>query len=81
MGGLGNQMFQIAKAKTEGLKNNVEVVFRPISFIPMEGNQPTKYINNVFRNIKFDNITDQLLRISEPSWSYNQIDPLYYTSI
>lgn len=81
MGGLGNQMFQIAKAKTEGLKNNIQVVFRPNSFIPMDGNQPTKYLNNIFRNIKFDNITDPLLRISEPSWSYNQIEPLYYTSV
>ena len=79
MGGLGNQMFQIAKAKTEGLKNNIDVVFRPVSFIPMEGNQPTKYINNIFRNLKFDNITDPLLRISEPSWSYSQIDRLYHT--
>lgn len=81
MGGLGNQMFQIAKAKTEGLQNNIEVVFRPSSFIPMEGNQPTKYFNNILRNVKFKNITEQLTRISEPSWSYSQIDPLYYTSI
>jgi len=80
MGGLGNQMFQIAKAKTEGFKNNIDVVFRPISFIPMEGNQPTKYMNNIFRNLKFDNITEPLIRISEPSWSYNKIEPLYHTS-
>ena len=81
MGGLGNQMFQIAKAKTEGLKNNIEVVFKPNSFIPMDGNQPTKYINNIYRNIKFGNFTDSLLRISESSWAYNKIEPLYYTSI
>jgi len=81
MGGLGNQMFQIAKAKSEGLKNNIEVVFKPTSFIPMEGNQPTKYLNNIFRNVKFNDINEELLRISEPSWSYNQIDPLYYTSV
>ena len=80
MGGLGNQMFQIAKAKTEGFKNNIDVVFRPISFIPMEGNQPTKYFNNIFRNVKFENITEPLVRISEPSWSYNEINPLYHTS-
>lgn len=80
MGGLGNQMFQIAKAKTEGFKNNIHVVFRPISFIPMEGNQPTKYINNILRNLKFDNITEPLVKISEPSFSYNKIEPLYHTS-
>lgn len=81
MGGLGNQMFQIAKAKSEGLKNNIDVIFKPNSFIPMDGNQPTKYLNNIFRNLKFENFNDPLLRISETSWSYNKIEPLYYTSI
>ena len=47
MGGLGNQLFQIAKAKAEGLKNNLDVFFRTNAFIPMEGNQPKKYINNI----------------------------------
>lgn len=59
MGGLGNQMFQIAKAYTEEVKNNINVVFRPTSFIPTEGNQPSKYLNNIFRNINFGVIDEE----------------------
>lgn len=81
MGGLGNQMFQISKAVSEGIDNNIDVVFKPSSFVPMHGNQPTKYLNNIFRNIKFDNITEKLERVKEPSWSYSQMDLLYYKSI
>jgi hypothetical protein len=47
----------------------------------MHGNQPTKYLNNIFKNIKFDNITEKLERVAEPSWSYSQINLLYYKSI
>lgn len=80
-GGLGNQMFQIAKAYTEGVKNNINVVFRPTSFIPTEGNQPSKYLNNIFRNINFGRIDEKLLRFYEPSWSFNDSEIEYNTSI
>jgi hypothetical protein len=81
MGGLGNQMFQISKALSEGFENNIDVVFRPYSYIPMHGNQPTKYKDNIFRNLVFKNINENLERISEPSWSYNKIDVMYYKSV
>ena len=77
MGGLGNQMFQISKATAEGLKNNIPVFFRSNAFIPMEGNQPENYKNNIFRNIKFNDIILPTKRITEPSWSYNKIEFTY----
>jgi hypothetical protein len=77
MGGLGNQMFQIAKAISEGLKNNIPVHFRSRAFIPMEGNQPFKYENNIFRNLIFDNIKIPTQRVSEPGWSYTPTSYLY----
>jgi hypothetical protein len=52
-GGLGNQMFQIAHAICQGLKNNVESVFPTYSSTPNQGFQPTKYINNIYKNINF----------------------------
>ena len=58
MGGLGNQMFQISKAIVEGLKNDLPVFFRTSAFIPMEGNQPTNYIENIFRNYFLFDIYD-----------------------
>jgi hypothetical protein len=81
MGGLGNQMFQMAKALSEGYNNNIDVKFRKESFIPMEGNQPNKYENNIFRNIKFENFEDKIERISESSWSYQKQELFYYKPI
>ncbi len=77
MGGLGNQMFQISKAITEGLKNNLPVFFRTSSFIPMEGNQPINYISNVFRNLNFDDTKIPTFRINEISWNYYETNHVY----
>ena len=81
MGGLGNQMFQISKALSEGFENNIDVKFKKESFIPMEGNQPSKYENNIFRNIKFEDYDDNILQINEPSWQYNDIGVFYYKPV
>jgi hypothetical protein len=81
MGGLGNQMFQISKALSEGFENNIDVKFKKESFIPMEGNQPSKYENNIFRNIKFGDYDDNILQINEPSWQYNDIGVFYYKPV
>ena len=77
MGGLGNQMFQISKSVAEGLKNNIPVFFRTSAFIPMEGNQPTNYLNNIFRNIIFDDSKIPTKRINELTWDYYETNYLY----
>lgn len=55
MGGLGNQMFQIAHTISQGLVYNVESKFKPVSFTPNQAHQPTKYLTNIYRNVKFEN--------------------------
>jgi hypothetical protein len=81
MGGLANQMFQIAKAKTEGFINNIPVYFNPHSFIRMDGRQTKNYLNNIFRKLEFkENILPQK-RFDEPNWSYNDINYIYDTSV
>jgi len=69
MGGLGNQMFQISHAMCQGWKNNIPIIFKCESFTPMQANQPTKYVDNIFRNITFLNFTSQTKRINTP-WEY-----------
>jgi len=81
MGGLGNQMFQISKALSEGLENGIDVKFKKESFIPMEGNQPSKYENNIFRNIKFENYSDIPLQIDEVTWGYRDNKVFYYKPV
>lgn len=81
MGGLGNQMFQIAKAKTEGYIHNTPVYFKPFSFLPMEGNQTITYVDNIFRNIDFKENINPQKRIDEISWNYSDLKYDYDTSI
>jgi hypothetical protein len=77
MGGLGNQMFQIAKAVSEGLSNNIKVGFQKSAFIPMHGNQPTKYLTNIFRNVNFVDTLPNTFRVSEPTWAYYKLNITY----
>lgn len=73
-------MFQIAFTLCQGWKKNVNVIFRPISETPMQANQPTKYLKNVFRNIKFENITSQVPRVSFP-WQYVETNQRWNMSV
>jgi hypothetical protein len=52
-GGLGNQMFQISYAISESKKYGVQYKFKPEAYTPMQANQPSKYIDNIYRNIDF----------------------------
>jgi hypothetical protein len=64
MGGLGNQMFQISHALAQSWKHDVGCYFLPKSETPGNGNQPTKYINNIYKDITFkdDDNFDIMLR-------------------
>lgn len=53
MGGLGNQMFQIAAAFSFALDNQYEAVFNLNQcYTPLQGNPSNKYKNTIFKNIK-----------------------------
>jgi signal peptidase I len=80
MGGLGNQMFQISHAVSQGLKNNIPTLFIPTAYTPMQANQPTKYLNNIFKKIKF---VDELngYTVIESPWQYVNLNLKWDTSI
>jgi len=52
-GGLGNQMFQISYTISESKKYGVQYKFKPEAYTPMQAHQPSKYIDNIYRNIDF----------------------------
>lgn len=70
MGGLGNQMFQIANAVSHSLDYGCKNIFNPVSFTPLQGNQTTKYLDNIFKKINFTNEKITCDRHSEISWEY-----------
>jgi hypothetical protein len=70
MGGLGNQMFQIAHAVCQGLKNNKESVFEPVAYTPMsQSKQTIHYVDNIFKNVKFVDKIFNKKRVSEETWN------------
>lgn len=73
MGGLGNQMFQIAHTMSEGLKYNVPCIFRGHSFTPMQGNDTSKYVDNIFKKINFNDDIKIENRIDESDFSYSPV--------
>lgn len=75
MGGLGNQMFQIAHAFAQGERKNIKTIFKPIASGKMQGNKPNKYLTNIFRNFQFENEIPNLKRISENGWFFTKINP------
>lgn len=76
MGGLGNQMFQAAHAVSQGLRTKRETIFLKNSFTPMQGNQTSNYINNVFRNLNFvEKLPNEYDLVREKSWDYNETVP------
>jgi len=81
MGGLGNQMFQVAHAIAQGKKNNIPTKFRCESWTPMQGKPPSKYKENIFRNIDFNWIDVSLTRHNEFSWTYKEIKVDWSSSI
>lgn len=70
MGGLGNQMFQISNALVQSWSNDMDCVFYPSSYTPLQGNNTSKYLKNIFKNLKFTNKKIDFERHNEVSWSY-----------
>lgn len=75
MGGLGNQMFQISHAYSQGLKHNRPVVFKPHSWIPLQGRNTTNYLNNIFRNIQFVEDNSEFEVVNEDEFSFQNLSP------
>jgi hypothetical protein len=72
-GGLGNQLFQISHALSQGFETEREVVFLPYSTTQLQGNNTAKYVDNIYSKLKFvDNITNYNV-VQEQEFNYNKI--------
>lgn len=73
MGGLGNQLFQISNALSKSLENGASLLLRRHSQTQLQGNDTSKYIDNVYKKINFSDLILTELNITEKEWSYNTI--------
>lgn len=81
MGGLGNQMFQIAHATAQGIKQNIESYFLNDAYTPMQASKPSKYIGNIYRNVKFLSFLPKTKIVTEQTWNEANLDFTWDTSI
>ncbi len=76
MGGIGNQLFQIANAYQISRKFKIKLLFEKNQFDGCrQGSHPSKYYSNIFEKLNFVEKIDQShsLNINEKSWAYNDI--------
>lgn len=74
-GGLGNQLFQISHALSQGFSYNREIVFLPKSTTELQGNNVIHYMDNIYSKLKFvNNFTDYDI-VVEKSFNYNKVYP------
>lgn len=72
MGGLGNQMFQIANAFAQSLDGNINCYFKPYSQTELQGKTANNYVNNIFKKLNFKQDLPNVKRYYEPNFSYNE---------
>lgn len=76
-GGLGNQMFQISAAHALALRNNTTSCFDlDTCHTPLQGNQSTKYRNNIFSKINNVNVMYWRGVYNETKFSYDELPNL-----
>jgi len=72
-GGLGNQLFQVAAAKSLALDLNDDfAVNHDICYTPNQGQKSGKYKNTFFKNIKETTSIPNVI-YQEPEYTYNEI--------
>jgi hypothetical protein len=74
MGGLGNQLFQISNCLSKSWSNGVNAKFKKDAYLPMQGNNPKHYIDNIYKNISFEDNLSCDNRVSENSFAFSEIN-------
>ena len=79
MGGLGNQMFQIAAIEALAKKqdDSIDVAFSaPDHYLPLQGKSVKLYKDNIFRNVNIVDDGISFERAYKAPWSYQEL-PFY----
>lgn len=81
MGGLGNQMFQIANAYSQSLTNNLICHFKTQSETNLQRNNVNRYTPNIFKKVNFNNNITPTIRYYEKKFSYDEVNCDYTKSV
>ena len=81
MGGLGNQMFQIAHAISQGRINETPVLFTKDTYTPMQAKKTTNYMDNIFRKLRFVDYLPESKIVTEKSWNNSDVKIIDNTSL
>lgn len=72
-GGLANLLFEVATAYSYSKQHNKKLLLPNIHSLPMQGNNVINYVDNIFRNFRFKDISYNHRIIPQKSFQY---DPL-----
>ncbi len=76
MGGVGNQMFQIAIAYAAARRLHSKLRFQDMQFDGCrQGSHPSNYYNNLFQKLTFEKSVDIQYVVQEKAFSYNPYEP------
>lgn len=75
IGGVGNQLFQIATAYALSRELSVDLKFQRNQFAGCrQGTHPIKYYSNIFQKLKFVDSLSIQTTIKEAQWTYSPLD-------
>jgi hypothetical protein len=81
VGGLGNQLFQIAAGYAYSKKYDKKLIINPSNWNAGQGNSPTTYKDTIFKNFEYGvPLTRDVIGIHEKQFNYSEI-PYYPGSV
>lgn len=81
MGGVGNQLFQIAAGYAYAKRWGKKLIINPYNWNAGQGTNPLEYINTIFKNFEYGNyFTRDVIGIHEKRFDYDEL-PFYFGSV
>lgn len=82
IGGLGNQLFQVANGYMYSKKYDKELIINPTNWCAGQGTHASIYKDNIFKNFNYGSpdMFDQIVKINENGFNYRAI-PKYLGNI
>lgn len=73
IGGVGNQLFQIAAGYVYAKKYDKKLIINPHSWIAGQGTNPIEYKSTIFKNFQYGSLQGDITPIHEKRFNYDEL--------
>lgn len=75
IGGIGNQLFQIAAGYAYAKKYNKKLIINPYNWVASQGNSPLSYKDTIFKKFQYGNFAEDatITTIQEKGFNYDEL--------